>query len=160
MYYWRALGFKVPECSDRDIRLLKAAFDKIFFAWNRFGFENPRFPYSYLFKKIVTGNPKYSDGLKAMTRFTRVLRCETRRLRYAELYQKCAVFDYKCPESTTRMIVHRLSLVKKFTTPNDSVPTIVETATKINKRLMQLYNEAISMSQKQCTCPRTANYFS
>ena len=96
VYYWVALGFKQPTCTERDSRLLKREFDNIFFAWERLGFLRPSFPYAYLFRKIVNRvNSPYSDGLRFMTRFVRVLRCNKRRERYDDMFKKCSEFNYK-----------------------------------------------------------------
>ena len=95
MFYWRALGHPQPVCTDHDIKMLKRDFDDIYFAWTRLGFKNPRFPYSFLFRKIVTSSSKFSAGMVELTRFVRKLRCENRRLRYESLFKECARFDYK-----------------------------------------------------------------
>jgi len=96
MYYWVALGKKQPSCSTRDVQLLKREFDNIYFAWERLGFMRPSFPYAYLFRKLVNReNSPYSEGMKFMTRFVRVLRCAKRRERYDALFQKCFRFNYK-----------------------------------------------------------------
>lgn len=101
MFYWKALGHKQPECDERDIVMLKRDFDNIFFAWSRLGYANPRFPYSFLFRKIVTRfKHKYSNGMIELTRFVRKLRCETRRMRYEKLFKNCAEFDYKSMQHT------------------------------------------------------------
>ena len=101
MFYWKALGFKQPICSYKDMRILKQDFDNIFFAWSRLGFSNPRFPYSFLFRRIVVANKKrYSDGMLQLTRFVRELRCPTRKKRYEQLFKKCAEFDYKTMQHT------------------------------------------------------------
>ena len=96
MFYWVALGFSQPQCTERDIEILKRDFDNIFFAWHRLGFKKPRFPYSYLFRRIVqSGGEKYSDGMHMLTRFVRTLCCATRKKRYDAIYEKCALSDYK-----------------------------------------------------------------
>ena len=96
MYYWRALGKVVPQCTDDDISQLKRDFDHIFFAWHRLGFKPPLFPYAFLFRKIVHSKPhSYSPGLYEMTRFVRKLRCQCRKMRYDELFQECLDFDYR-----------------------------------------------------------------
>lgn len=95
MFYWRALGNPQPICTDRDIQMLKHDFDEIHFAWTRLGFKNPRFPYSFLFRKIVNSSSKFSPGMVELTRFVRKLRCEHRRSRYEILFKECLDFDYK-----------------------------------------------------------------
>lgn len=95
MYYWVALGFERPICTDEDVRQLTRDFDHIFFAWERLGFQNPKFPYSYTFAKIVTSSKKYSPGMKKMVPFVRYLRCVKRRARYSKLFKLCLKFDYK-----------------------------------------------------------------
>ena len=95
MYYWVCLGKTQPVCTDADVRQLKIDFDHIFFAWRRLGYPNPKFPYSYLFAKIVESNKKYSSGIVEMVRFVRQLRCPKRRERYDRLFKKCKQFEYK-----------------------------------------------------------------
>ena len=95
MYYWVSLGFKQPMVTDRDMELLKRDFDHIYFAWERLGFENPKFPYAYIFTKLVTGQEKYSQGMRDLVHFVRQLRCQTRRARYDRLFEICKAFDFK-----------------------------------------------------------------
>jgi len=95
MYYWKALGKTQPIVLEKDMELLKKDFDQIFFAWERLNFKNPKFPYNYTFKKIVTGNKKYSLGLRALVPFVRNLRCVKRRERYDRLFELCNNFDFK-----------------------------------------------------------------
>ena len=95
MYYWKALGFKQPVVLEKDMDLLKREFDQIFFAWERLGFTNPKFPYSYTFKKLVTGQTKYSQGMRDLVPFVRTLRCQKRRKRYDRLFEICREFDFK-----------------------------------------------------------------
>ena len=95
MYYWKALGHRQPTCTDDDVRQLGRDFDHIFFAWERLGFPNPKFPYPYLFAKIVGTRTSYSRGIRQMVRFVRHLRCKKRRARYDELFGKCKTFEYK-----------------------------------------------------------------
>jgi hypothetical protein len=97
MYYWVALNFQQPTCTDRDILFLKQDFDNIFFAWDHYGYPNPKFPYSYLFRKIVmqASANRYSKGMQIMTRFVRRLQCAKRRKRYDKIFKRCACFDYK-----------------------------------------------------------------
>jgi hypothetical protein len=107
MYYWVALGKRQPVCTDRDIRFLKQDFDTIFFAWGRYGYRNPKFPYSYLFRKIVMSNPKrYSKGIREMTKFVRRLKCKKRRRRYNRIFKVCASFDYLKEMTDDRKIDH------------------------------------------------------
>ena len=100
MFYWRALGHTQPVCTEKDIKMLKRDFDDIHFAWTRLGFKNPRFPYSFLFRKIVTSSSKFSAGMVELTRFVRKLRCENRRARYEILFKECLRFDYQIMEHT------------------------------------------------------------
>ena len=103
MFYWVALGHKQPHCTDTDVEQLKRDFDDIFFAWHRLGFQRPRFPYSFLFRKIVQrGGKKYTHGMHQLTRFVRQLSCEHRRKRYDQIFQKCASFDYKMHQPLPR----------------------------------------------------------
>ena len=102
MYYWLCLGRKQPVCTDADVRRLSIDFDHIFFAWRRFGFPNPKFPYSYLFAKIVETSGLYSKGMVEMVRFVRQLRCQKRRARYDSLFKKCKEFEYKNVSIMTR----------------------------------------------------------
>ena len=96
VFYWVALGFKQPRCTDLDIKHLRRDFDNICFAWDRLGFKRPRFPYSFLFRKIVdSGGEKYSPGMHELTKFVRKLCCPSRRRRYESIYKKCRRFDYK-----------------------------------------------------------------
>jgi len=95
MYYWKALGFKQPVVCERDMDILKREFDHIFFAWERLSFENPKFPYAYTFQKLVTGQLKYSNGMRALVPFVRTLRCKKRRKRYDRLFAICREFDFK-----------------------------------------------------------------
>ena len=95
MFYWVSLGFKQPVVTDNDMELLKRDFDQIFFAWERLGFPNPKFPYAYLFAKLVTGQNKYSQGIRDLVPFVRQLRCQTRRKRYDRLFAICRNFDFK-----------------------------------------------------------------
>lgn len=95
MYYWKALGFQQPVVLAQDMEYLKREFDHIFFAWERLGFENPKFPYSFTFRKLVTGNPKYSQGMRDLVPFVRKLRCHKRRKRYNRLFAICHEFDFK-----------------------------------------------------------------
>ena len=96
MFYWVAMGFKQPQCTDLDIKHLQRDFDDICFAWDRLGFKRPRFPYSFLFRKIVnSGGNKYSPGMHELTKFVRKLCCPSRRNRYESIYKKCRQFDYK-----------------------------------------------------------------
>ena len=94
MYYWVALGFKQPVVLDADMQMLKRDFDHIFFAWERLGFPNPKFPYSYTFTKLA-GQRKYSQGMRDLIPFVRQLRCPTRRSRYDRLFKICQAFDFK-----------------------------------------------------------------
>ena len=95
MYYWLALGFRQPVCTNRDILFLKQDFDQVYFAWERLGLKKPRFPYSFLFRKIVNTMPaRYSTGIVQMSRFVRKLRCLKRRNRYDSLFKKCMQYDY------------------------------------------------------------------
>ena len=103
VYYWRALGHPQPTCTDRDILFLKQDFAQVFFAWDRLGFQNPRFPYSYLFRKIVLTNAtRYSKSMAQMTRFVRVLRCQMRRARYNDRFKRCIAFDYQNMDDDTK----------------------------------------------------------
>jgi hypothetical protein len=96
MYYWVALNFEQPMCTETDILFLKQDFDNIFFAWDHYGYPNPKFPYSYLFRKIVMlKDSRYSKGMRIMTRFVRRLQCAKRRKRYDKIFKRCACFDYK-----------------------------------------------------------------
>ena len=95
MYYWKALGKTIPRCTDRDVDLLVREFDEILFAWERHRFKNPKFPYSYLFCKLVNNNSRYSDGIKQFVPFVRKLRCNRRRERYDKLFKICSEFNYK-----------------------------------------------------------------
>ena len=95
MYYWVALGFKQPVPTDRDMNLLKRDFDHLFFAWERLGCLNPKFPYAYIFKRLVVGEKKYSKGMHDLVPFVRTLRCCKRRARYDRLFEICKAFDFK-----------------------------------------------------------------
>lgn len=95
MDYWVALGNHQPVCTDADVRLLKVKFDDFFFAWERLQLMRPKFPYAYLFNKIVIGSEKFSDGMKALVQFVRILRCRKRKKRYDILYEKCVNFNYQ-----------------------------------------------------------------
>jgi hypothetical protein len=95
MYYWVALGFKQPMVTERDMNMLKREFDHIFFAWERLGFPNPKFPYAYTFKRMVLGETKYSKGMHDLVPFVRTLRCCKRRARYDRLFGICKAFDFK-----------------------------------------------------------------
>jgi len=95
MYYWVGLGFKQPMILERDMDILKREFDQLFFAWERLGFPNPKFPYSYTFKKLVLGQKKYSQGMRDLVPFVRTLRCPRRRERYDRLFAICREFDFK-----------------------------------------------------------------
>lgn len=94
MYYWSALGKKVPRCTEQDIKMLVFQFDNIMFAWNRLGMKRPCFPYAFLFTKLVEHGDLYSAGLKQFPMFLRKLRCEKRRARYEKLFKKCINFDF------------------------------------------------------------------
>ena len=94
MQYWRALEKPVPHCTDEDVTLLVRTFDEILFAWERLRIKNPRFPYSWLFTRLVSSDPRYSAGMRALVPFLRKLRCKKRNARYEELFQKCKNFDY------------------------------------------------------------------
>ena len=76
MFYWKALGFPVPRCTDQDVDLLVREFDNILFAWERFRFKRPKFPYSFLFRKLVAAGTQYSTGIKQFIPFVRKLRCQ------------------------------------------------------------------------------------
>ena len=89
VYYWNALGHKAPNMTDNDIRLLNKTFDQIFFAWRRLHVSGPHFPYAYLMRKIVSSSSEYSDNIRYLMRFLRVLRCRSRRLRYDKLFEIC-----------------------------------------------------------------------
>ena len=95
MYYWKALGHEVPQCTDADVRLLTHEFDEIFFAWERLKLKRPKFPYAYLFRKLVQSNALYSDGARKLVPFMRALRCSKRRQRYDRLFLLCKDFEYK-----------------------------------------------------------------
>ncbi len=95
MYYWVALGFKQPMVTERDMDTLKRDFDHLFFAWERLGFPNPKFPYAYTFKRLVIGQKKYSKGMHDLVPFVRTLRCCKRRERYDRLFGICRAFDFK-----------------------------------------------------------------
>ena len=95
MYYWKALGKPVPRCTEQDIDLLVREFDEILFAWERHRFKKPKFPYSFLFRKIVAANPRYTDGIRKFIPFVRKLRCQQRRERYEKLFNICNNFEYK-----------------------------------------------------------------
>jgi hypothetical protein len=95
MYYWVALGFKQPVVTDADMEMLKRDFDHIFFAWERLGFPNPKFPYSFTFTKLVTGEEKYSQAMRDLVPFVRQLRCPVRRSRYDRLFKICQRFDFR-----------------------------------------------------------------
>ena len=95
MYYWKALGFTQPIVLERDMDILKREFDQVFFAWERLGFKNPKFPYSFTFQKLVAGNAKYSKGMRDLVPFVRTLRCKKRRKRYNRLFAICRAFDFK-----------------------------------------------------------------
>lgn len=94
-YYWRALGKHAPPMTPNDIRLLDLAFDQIYFAWRRLHVNGPQFPYAYLMRKIVADSPEYSDNIRYLMRFMRVLRCRSRRLRYDKLFETCKNLDLK-----------------------------------------------------------------
>jgi hypothetical protein len=95
MYYWVALGFKQPTCTTKDILFLKQDFDNIFFAWDKYGYSNPKFPYSYLFRKIVMSNQtRYSKCMQQMTDFVRRLKCTKRKKRYDKIFKACITFNY------------------------------------------------------------------
>ncbi len=95
MYYWKALGFKQPIVLEQDMDILKREFDQVFFAWERLGFPNPKFPYSFTFQKLVDGKLKYSQGMRDLVPFVRTLRCKKRRKRYDRLFAICREFDFK-----------------------------------------------------------------
>ena len=88
-YYWVALGKHIPSMTANDIRLLHQTFDQIFFAWNRLHVRGPQFPYAYLMRKIVADSHEFSDNIRYLMRFLRVLRCRSRRLRYDRLFDTC-----------------------------------------------------------------------
>ncbi len=71
MYYWKALGNEVPQCTDADVRLITAEFDNIFFAWERLQLKRPKFPYAFLFRKLVGTNTAYSKGARELVPFMR-----------------------------------------------------------------------------------------
>ena len=95
MYYWSALGFKVPRCTEQDIKMLIFEFDNIMFAWNRLKLKRPCFPYAFLFTKLVDHGKQYSEGLKQFPKFLRKLRCDKRRVRYEKLFQKCLNYNFE-----------------------------------------------------------------
>ena len=107
MYYWVALGFKQPVVSDADMQMLKRDFDQLFFAWERLGFKNPKFPYAYTFSKLVMTQKKYSDGIRELVPFVRQLRCPIRRSRYDRLFEICRRFDFK-------KIIYKEEMEEKF----------------------------------------------
>ena len=94
-YYWSVLGFDLPRMTELDNRMLNRHFDQIFFAWKRLDLPNPNFPYSYLMRKIVMSNDIYSDGIRQLIKFVRVLRCDIRKARYDRLFEKCINLDLK-----------------------------------------------------------------
>ena len=75
MFYWKALGFEVPRCTDADVRLLTREFDEMFFAWERLNLKRPKFPYAYLFRKLVQSNEQYSEGAQTRPIHTAAALC-------------------------------------------------------------------------------------
>ena len=100
MYYWKALGFPVPRCTEQDVDLLVREFDNVLFAWERHRFKRPKFPYSFLFRKLVSTNNQYSDGIKQFVPFVRALRCQKRKERYERLFEICKNFNYQNVHAT------------------------------------------------------------
>ena len=94
-YYWVALGKSIPCMTENDIRMLDHSFDQIFFAWRRLRVSGPHFPYAYLMRKIVSDSDEFSDNIRYLMRFLRVLRCRSRRLRYDKLFETCKNLDLK-----------------------------------------------------------------
>ena len=103
MFYWKALGFPVPRCTDQDVDLLVREFDNILFAWERYRFQRPKFPYSFLFRKLVAAGTQYSTGIKQFIPFVRKLRCQRRKERYERLYKMCSNFNYQNVRPTYEM---------------------------------------------------------
>ncbi len=95
MFYWKSLGKRVPQVTDADIRLLTYEFDEIAFAWDRLKLQRPKFPYAFLFSKLVLSSKRYSEGCRSLVPFMRELRCHKRKKRYETLFLKCYRFNYK-----------------------------------------------------------------
>ena len=94
-FYWRALGFDVPQITERDLFCLQEDFDKIYFAWERQQFKKPMFPYAFLLRQIVLhGDKRYTEAMHMLCEFVRKLRCPQRKKRYSELFNKCINFVY------------------------------------------------------------------
>ena len=46
-------------------------------------------------RKIVSDSDEYSDNIRYLMRFLRVLRCRARRLRYDKIFETCKNLDLK-----------------------------------------------------------------
>ena len=158
MFYWRALGNKIPQCSEEDIVRLKRDFDDIFFAWRALRFKPPRFPYAYLFHKIVnTKKELYTPGIIEMTRFVRRLRCQSRKARYDELFDECVNFDYRLDifknNSLLKGKMNHTELPDKMnhTKLPDKIPEQIITTEKVRKpRILDVHDiKNVYRSQKE-----------
>ena len=139
MFYWAALGKNPPQCTENDIKQLKLDFDNIFFAWKRLGFQPPRFPYAFLFRKIVQAkSTMYSPGILEMTRFVRKLRCVSRKARYDELFEECLNFDYT--EDIYKEFGHPIYKMSKHTPMPKDMPKQIVTREKIKPMMLDTAN--------------------
>ena len=139
MFYWVALGYSPPQCTEEDVKQLKHDFDNIFFAWKRLGFQPPRFPYAYLLRKIVHSKPDiYSPGIQQMTRFVRKLRCASRRARYDELFKECVEFDYS--KNLFREFNDPLYQMRRHTPIPDKLPKQIVTFEKNEPKMIDVAN--------------------
>jgi hypothetical protein len=86
--YWHACGGALPTLPPKEERFLERMFDGIFFAWARLGIRGPQFPYTTLLQLLVH-HFKLGASSRHLVRFSRVLRCPKRRLRYNMLFEKC-----------------------------------------------------------------------
>ena len=89
--YWYARGGAMPTLPPHEERFLERMFDAIFFAWARLEIQGPQFPYTTLLQLLVH-HFALGASSRHLVRFSRVLRCPKRRLRYNILFEKCVAY--------------------------------------------------------------------
>jgi hypothetical protein len=86
--YADALGCCPPQISLKDMTRIRVIFDEIFFAHVRLKFTGPNFPMTELLHLICETFCMDEETLHVV-RYAKRLRCETRTLRYREMYMQC-----------------------------------------------------------------------
>ena len=90
--YWEAVtGEKLPTIDNVTEKKLQWWFQEIFYATERLNLPGPRIPMATVLQLTVRRYTPTPEALR-LIRFTRVLRCEARRAKYKDYFDKCCCY--------------------------------------------------------------------